>query len=249
MHVNVLIGLLGGLIASASLTLAGATLPCLPPRAHRRWPRRTLLLVAATVCAVLAASYPAGAHIPVMLTPCDNADALAASPMVLSGTTSFAFYGRTGHTGETRAVRIQLVAGQQFHAELLIPDLAPETGLDATGQPRLAIDDPSGQARLLDNTQRSYFFEPLTQTSYLVLAETTSVAATGTYAVIVIGGAPTRFVAVTGQDEQFAAAVVNASRASTGDVLRWYTTPPAPDGPGDPANPDAGPTTGNGCRQ
>ena len=81
-------------------------------------------------------------------------------------------------------MRIGLTAGQQFHAELRIPDLAPD-----------------GRFTLLANTNRTSFFEPFTQTAYLILAETTTVATPGIYDIVVVGVAPTRFVAVTGQVE------------------------------------------------
>ena len=188
-----------------------------------RW---RLAAIAAMVSALMVTVTPANAHIPVLLDHSDTVVAIGHSPLVPSGTVSFAFYGRTGGFGDTRAVRIQLVKGQQFHAELLIPDLEPETALQSWQLPRLAVRTPGGQVRVLADDQRAFFFEPFTGTAYLTLAQTTTAAETGTYQLVVIGIAPSRFVAVTGQVEQFTAALKNATVASLADVHHWYSTPP-----------------------
>jgi len=189
------------------------------------WLRSAAVAVAATATLLLSAT-AADAHIPVLLTSSDTVFGLRNSPLVTDGTTSFAFYGRTGFPGDTRAVRIGLTAGQQFHAELLIPDLAPENGLPDRLLPRMGVISPDGRFTLLANTDRTSFFEPFTQTAYLTLAETTTVATPGIYDIVVVGVAPTRFVAVTGQVEQFTAAIQNATVASLADVQTWYSTPP-----------------------
>jgi len=183
-------------------------------------------VVAVTGAALLAAAGPASAHIPVVLNPGDTVAAEENSPLVPTGTTSFAFYGRTENPGDTQVVRVQLATGDQFHAELLIPDLPPETGLAEQALPQLNVQDPAGQSMLLDNGERTYFFEPFSQTAYLTLAQTTSAAQPGTYTLIVTGAAPSRFVMVTGQDEQRSAPIVNATAATIADVHAWYQTPP-----------------------
>jgi hypothetical protein len=191
--------------------------------------RRSVRLAAAalvTAATTLALAGPAQAHIPVFLTEKNGVLAIGDSPLVVDGTTSVAFYGRTANVADTRAVRIQLQAGQEFHAELLIPDLAPETALQAGQLPRLAIVSPRGQVTLLANNERKPFYEPFTQTSYLTLGERTRVAQAGTYTLVVIGIAPARFVAVTGQVESFTAAIKNATIGTLADVQQWYATPP-----------------------
>ncbi|MFZ2174800.1 MAG: hypothetical protein WAW17_12360 [Rhodococcus sp. (in: high G+C Gram-positive bacteria)] len=187
--------------------------------------RRALAAAVATQ-ALVGAAAPAAAHTPVLLGPDATAQALDTSPLAPTGTTSFAFYTRTGSVGETRAVRIQLGAGQPFHAELLIPDLAPENGLPAPDLPRLSIISPDGQITALDNTERTPFFEPFTQTSYLTLTDTSAPAQAGTYALVVTGAAPARFVIATGDTEEFDAPLVGATAATPLDVQNWYRTPP-----------------------
>ncbi|WP_143548947.1 hypothetical protein [Rhodococcus sp. ACS1] len=198
-------------------------------RFHQRAPRwRQVLTVAATALALVCASAPADAHTPVLLGPDDTAQTLDTSPLAPTGTTSFAFYTRTDAVGDTRAVRIQMAQGQPFHAQLLIPELTPETALPASQLPRLSIISPDGQLTTLDNTGRTPFFEPFTQTSYLTLTDTAAPAQPGTYALIVTGAAPARFVIATGDDEQFDAPLVGATIATTTDVQNWYRTPPTP---------------------
>ncbi len=194
-----------------------------------RGPRRVLrvgVIGLAAALGVIGVAAPAQAHIPVLLNQSDTVFSLEHSPLVPEGTTSFAFYGRTGYPGDTRAMRIQLTAGQQFHAEILIPDLVPEAGLAPWQLPRMMIVDPQHRSRLLPGNERKYFFEPFTQTSYLTLGETTEVAQSGTYDIVVIGVAPARFVAVTGQVEKFTATLKNATVASLDQVQSWYHTPP-----------------------
>ncbi|MFC9554047.1 hypothetical protein ACFTWF_24760 [Rhodococcus sp. NPDC056960] len=201
------------------------------PRAepgHPRPLRRRALAVAATTIALLGAAAPAAAHTPVLLGPDDTAQHLDTSPLAPTGTISFAFYTRTGSAGDTRAVRIQLTEGQPFHAQLLIPDLAPETGLPAPQLPHLTILDPGGHATTPDNAGRTPFFEPVTQTSYLTLTDTIAPAQTGTYTLIATGTAPARFVIATGDTEQFDAPLVGATAATPLDVQTWYRTPPLP---------------------
>ncbi len=192
--------------------------------------RRSVRLAATALvagAATVALAAPAQAHIPVFLTAANSVLAIQDSPLVVDGTTSVAFYGRTANVADTRAVRIQLQAGQELHAEILIPDLAPENTLPAWQLPRLAIVSPRGQVTLLQDTERRAFFEPFTRTSYLTLGELTRVAQSGTYSLVVIGIAPTRFVAVTGQVESFTAAIKNATIGTLADVQHWYATPPA----------------------
>ncbi|MFE5704228.1 hypothetical protein [Rhodococcus koreensis] len=203
-------------------------------RAHRgrfdqRAPRWRALTIAVTALTLIAVAAPAAAHTPVLLGPDDTAQTLDNSPLAPTGTTSFAFYTRTEAVGDTRAVRIQLTQGQPFHAQLLIPDLAPETALAAPQLPRLSIISPDGQLTALDNTGRTSFFEPFTQTSYLTLTDTAAPAQAGTYALIGTGAAPARFVIATGDTEQVDAPLVGATIATTADVQNWYRTPPTPD--------------------
>ena len=196
----------------------------------RRITRRRVRAAAAALAAAaasLALAAPASAHIPVFLTADNSVLAIADSPLVVDGTTSVAFYGRTVRPGDTRAVRIHLRAGQELHAEILIPDVAPENTLARWQLPRLAIVSPRGQVTLLQNSERRPFFEPFTQTSYLTLGEVTRVAQDGTYSLVVVGVAPARFVAVTGQVETFTAVIKNATIGTVAEVRQWYATPPS----------------------
>jgi hypothetical protein len=194
--------------------------------------RRAARLTAAVIAGAattLALTVPAQAHIPVVLTSANTAAALQSSPYVPDGTVSFAFYGWLDRPGDTRSVRIHLDAGEQLYAQLLIPDLAPENNLDRWQTPRLAIVDPRGRVQLLRNDRRESFHEEFTDTDYLILSETTRAARDGTYALIVAGAAPSRFVAVSGSKEQFFADIQNARIGTVADVLNWYETPVSPD--------------------
>lgn len=200
--------------------------PDTPRTVRPRAPRRRILTVVASALALVGLAAPAAAHTPVLLGSDDTVDALDTSPLAPIGTVSFAFYGRTSAVGDTRAVRIQLSGGEPFHAQLLIPDLAPENEVPVPQLPRLSILGPDGAVTTLDNTARAPFFEPFTQTSYLTLADTASAAQAGTYTLVATGSAPARFVIATGDTEQFGAPLVNATAATPADVQTWYRTPP-----------------------
>ncbi|MBG0741766.1 hypothetical protein IV500_20630 [Paeniglutamicibacter antarcticus] len=183
------------------------------------------IIGAVAMLGVVGIAAPAEAHVPVLLTDANTVFTVDDLPLVLDGTTSIAFYGSTGRW-QTRAMRIELKAGDQFHAELLIPALAPETTLSPRRLPRMVIVSPQHQVTVLANNERKAFFEPFTNTSYLTLGETTTVAQSGIYDIVVVGVAPTRFVAVTGQVEKFSASLENASVASLAQIQNWYRTPP-----------------------
>jgi hypothetical protein len=171
------------------------------------------------------AAAPAQAHLPVILTSHDTVVSFADSPYVPDGTVSFAFYGWLDRPGDTRVVRIHLEAGQRFDAQLLIPDVPVENILTTRQLPRLAVIDPAGHPRLLRDDERIPFHEPYTNTDYLTLCETASPARTGTYTLIVTGLTATRFVVVSGRNEQLTASIKHAVIGTTDDVRYWYHTP------------------------
>lgn len=187
--------------------------------------RRMVVAAAAGVAATIAMAVPADAHLPVVLTDANTARALATSPYVPDGTISFAFYGWLERPGDTRAVRVNLQAGQQFNVQLLIPDLAPENTLRRWQLPQLRVIAPGGAVRCVPSTQRVPFAEPYTSTNYLVLSELVEASTAGTYALIVTGGVPARFVLVTGAIEQRSGPLQNATIAGVDEVMRWYTSP------------------------
>jgi hypothetical protein len=190
-----------------------------------RRPVRVLAAGLVGLVAAAAVAVPAQAHLPVVLSSGDTVVGFADSPYVPDGTVSFAFYGWLDRPGDTRVARIHLDAGQQFNAQLLIPDLSGENTIPGWQLPRLAVIDPSGRPQLLRDDERVSFHEPFTNTDYLNLAETVSPARTGTYALIVVGASPARFVAVSGSNEQFTAAIEHAHIGTVADVQYWYRTP------------------------
>lgn len=205
------------------------TAPVSPqPREASRSPRRTSRLVAAAfagLAAVVALAAPAHAHLPVMLTEANTVSAIKNSPYLPDGTVSFAFYGWLDRPAQTRAVRLHLRAGQEFKAQILIPDLAPENTFARHRLPTMTIVCPGGGIVRVPSTQRVSFAEPYTGTNYLIIGETVHVAKAGTYAVIASGRSATRFVLATGSVEQRTGAIDNASIGSVDDVRYWYATP------------------------
>lgn len=195
------------------------------PAPVRRLFARASVVLAATAALLVGAAGLASAHVPVILTPANSVLDVPQSPRVPTGTDSFAFYGKTGFPGDTRVVRAHLNTGEEFHAELLIPALKPETRLANWQLPRMTVVAPNGAITVLPNSLRRYFYEPYTRTEYYTLAETTLPAVAGDYTVIVAGVLPTRFVTVTGTVEKFPAPVENAKPDFGTGVPNWYATP------------------------
>ncbi|MDQ1306359.1 MAG: hypothetical protein QG671_2191 [Actinomycetota bacterium] len=189
---------------------------------------RAGVAAAAAIAISFGTAAPADAHLPVVLTEANTAAAIASSPYVPDGTASVAFYGWLDAPRDTRAVRIRLDAGQEFLAQVLIPDLAPEKTLVQHKLPRLYIKEPNGKIRPLPSKDRVPFAEPYTKTNYIIISELIRPADTGTYTLIVTGRAASRFILATGGMEGITTSIENASIGTVADVQRWYTNPLAP---------------------
>ena len=167
---------------------------------------------------------PAGAHDPIFI---DDATAAEDSPRILDGSISFATYGLIGTPGGSGHLRLDLEAGDELVVELLVPDQPPENTLADFSHLRVTVDDPAGEATVLDAGQvLGRFDEPFTGTSYLRLLEATSPALPGTYTITVTSEVPTRFTLATGRTEQFGTPVEAYERLPLTELDTWYATAP-----------------------
>lgn len=167
---------------------------------------------------------PAGAHDPIFV---DDATAAQDSPRILDGSISFATYGLIGTPGGSGHLRLDLEAGDELVLELLVPDQPPESALTDFSHLRVTVDDPAGEATVLDaGPVLGRFDEPFTGTSYLRLLESTSPALPGTYTLTVTSEIPTRFTLATGRTEQFGTPVEAYERLPLTELDTWYATAP-----------------------
>lgn len=194
---------------------------------HRRLGWRAQAAIAG-VGALLAGAgdYRAGvlaAHIPVVLTRL-NRDALTA-PVLPDGKVSFAFYGVIDAPGEKRTVRADLEQDDVLYVEMLIPKLAPETGIEPERLPSLTLVAPSGKREVFTANRSETFDEPYTDTSYISYSIGRMSAEKGTYTMEILGEVPARFVLAVGEEER-PGEVMKGEIADIADVHEWYRTPP-----------------------
>jgi hypothetical protein len=183
--------------------------------------RRLATWLIATCAGLFGPVAASNAHIPTLLTPGHRHVANAAT--VVDGRQHVVFYGAMGRR-DHRVIRLNMPAGATVKVELLIPDQAPENQLSKRRLPVAAIFAPDGSVAVLWPTERTAFYEPYTNTSYLSLGTYTRPAQAGTYTVLVATTSATRFAAATGTQESLSAQVEHGLCAPISDVQHWYTT-------------------------
>ena len=126
------------------------------------------------------------AHQPVRLTK--QASNVAASPILLDATISFAVYAdftseetKDRKRGATRHLRFTHRAGDSLAVQYLIPDTAQMRTMRASQLPKVTITSPSGKVIQLRVNERTRFSKPYLPQDYFYLSRISRVAEAGTY--------------------------------------------------------------------
>ena len=147
--------------------------------------RRIVRGIAALTLAIAIVQVPgaASAHQPVRLDAGDSTP--KRGPLLIDGTISYAVYATLASRMEQRGFRFTMGAGQPLRLQLLITDSAPANTLPNSRLPRVTLISPSGKRLTLRPNERTPFFEPYSDTSYLYLSRYSAVSERGTYLVSV----------------------------------------------------------------
>jgi len=173
--------------------------------------RRLLaLIIAFTLCG----SSSAFAHQPVVLLKTDTT--AAKGPLLVDGTISFAIRASFTKSGEKKGFRAQLQEGDALNIQYLILDKKPESALKMTQLPTLVVTGPGGFKTTMKLNERTKFFEPYSQTTYLYLGRYSSVAKAGLYSFLLTSRGKASITLAVGDKEIF------------GEVLRGAAPTPTP---------------------
>lgn len=186
--------------------------------------RRTLTVVGAAAAAVAVFAAGAQAHVPVLL---DSRDVLPwKAPLIIDGTDGVVLYGTLPKAGAVRSAQLRLQDGQTINITYGIPDLAPENGLSTAKLPRVLVVGPHGTVTVLSPQMRESRPNPELDQNYLLLRNYTAPAVSGTYSILVIGAAPSRFLVVTGVESEEFDGILRGSPATDEQLADWYNTAP-----------------------
>ena len=162
----------------------------------------------------LSSLSPASAHQPVVLLPTDTT--AEQGPLLVDGTVSFAIRASFSKSGQKRAFRAALKAGDQLEVQYLIVDKKPENALSTKKLPQLVITAPSGKKINIKLNERSKFYEPYGGTNYLYLGRYSVPAETGIYSFVTTSRAKAAITIAVGD------------REVQGQVLRGPVPTPTP---------------------
>nr|AEM44273.1 lankamycin synthase, modules 5 and 6 [uncultured bacterium] len=198
------------------------------PVSHpRRAVRRGLTIAVAAVTALIGAAGPAAAvHQPVVLDRGDVIPCLA--PLSRDGTDEVVFLGTLHRAHAVRGLQIRMRAGERLDLEYFVPDLAPENTLSPGVLPKVYLIAPDRQVEVIEATFRFPFTNPDNGQKYLALASYETLAAAGTYSVLVTGPAESRFAVAHGREDAGSTfdGVLRGRIATGAEVDRWYATAP-----------------------
>lgn len=182
------------------------------------------LVALGLIAAVFGLPTAAWAHDPIFV---NDQTPVEASPLIEDGTISFATYGQISTPGARASFRLRLAAGQQFGAELLVPDRPPENTRVDNSHLRMTITTPDGKVtELVGAAVIEQFDEPFSKTSYLRMLRHDAPAVAGITTITVSSSLPTRFTVATGQTEKFGTTVSDYERQGLDVLATWYRTPP-----------------------
>ena len=173
--------------------------------------RRLLALI---ITLTLFGSSSAFAHQPVVLLKTDTT--AAKGPLLVDGTISFAIRASFTKSGEKKGFRAQLQEGDALNIQYLILDKKPESALKMTQLPTLVVTGPGGFKTTMKLNERTKFFEPYSQTTYLYLGRYSSVAKAGLYSFLLTSRGKASITLAVGDKEIF------------GEVLRGAAPTPTP---------------------
>lgn len=187
--------------------------------------RRLLTVGCATVAAVVAMATGAVAHQGVILDASDRLPWQA--PLALDGTDEFAWFGKIPVKHDARSFQLKMLAGQQLHVRVVIPNKAPENTLATADLPRALVVAPNGTVTTLTPTIRTPIHTPdFGGLDLIVLRTHSATAQSGVYSVIVSSSAPGRFAIATGVESDEFHGMLRGRTATDQEVQdQWYNAP------------------------
>ena len=186
--------------------------------------RKTLKMASTALVSLIALAAPAAAHENVLLDQTDIVPWVA--PLALDGTNFVGFFGTLEHP-QVRSAQFNMEAGQPISMTLAVPNLAPENQLATADLPKIILVAPDFSFTVLEPTMRI----PVNNVegsgmNVLVLLRYGATAMTGTYSMLVVGGAPARFAVLLGVSEEFDG-IRRGEVATPQEILEeWYNNPP-----------------------
>jgi hypothetical protein len=188
------------------------------------WLRKVVGAGGVAIAAVLALAAPAAAHTPVQL---DSRDVLPwQGPLILDGTDPILLFGVLPQAGAVRSAQMRMEAGQPLIATVGIPDQAPENQLATDKLPEVLLVAPDGSITVLTASVRIPLHADETDQDYLLLNIYQSTSIAGTYSIIVVGRAPSRFFVGTGIEGGPFHGLIRATVATIDELNAWYDTAP-----------------------
>ena len=158
--------------------------------------KRLLILL---ISAALLLPSPAMAHQPVELLESDVT--AEQGPLLVDGTISFAVRAAFTKSGQVRAFRAGLKAGEALEIQYLIVDKKPENRLKKSKLPKLIVTSPTGEIINIKFTERSPFYEPYGGTNYFYLTRYSSIAEEGIYSFVITSRAKAGITVAVGSLE------------------------------------------------
>ena len=171
-------------------------------------------LCAAVLVFMLIGSGVAQAHQPVVLLDSDTT--AAKGPLLTDGTVSYAIRASFTKSGQKKAFRAQLNAGDALSVQYLIVDKKPENALRTSALPRLVITSPTGSSVTVNLNERVKFYEPFSKVNYLYLSRYSAVAKAGVYSFTITSKGKAEITVAVGDKE------------IPGEVLRGTKPTPTP---------------------
>ena len=163
---------------------------------------------------MLIGSGVAQAHQPVVLLDSDTT--AAKGPLLTDGTVSYAIRASFTKSGQKKAFRAQLNAGDALSVQYLIVDKKPENALRTSALPRLVITSPTGTSVTINLNERVKFYEPFSKVNYLYLSRYSAVAKAGVYSFTITSKGKAEITVAVGDKE------------IPGEVLRGTKPTPTP---------------------
>ena len=156
-------------------------------------------LLATLLALSLLGVNPASAHQPVFLRDSDSTP--AKGPLIVDGTVSFAVQASFTKTGQKKAFRAALKAGDKLAVQYLIIDQPPSNRLKNNRLPQVIITAPDGKKTVMKITERALFYEKFTETNYFYLSRIEALAIEGIYSFTITARAKSSVTIAVGEKE------------------------------------------------
>ena len=171
---------------------------------------------------MLIGSGVAQAHQPVVLLDSDTT--AAKGPLLTDGTVSYAIRASFTKSGQKKAFRAQLNAGDALSVQYLIVDKKPENALRTSALPRLVITSPTGTSVTINLNERVKFYEPFSKVNYLYLSRYSAVAKAGVYSFTITSKGKAEITVAVG-DKEIAGEVLRGTKPTPTSTTSPTPTP------------------------